>query len=128
MATQPFQVVVHGAREVEAAFTKLDLSVDPVTGKALRAMAVPVRNEAQELAVTNIGNMGPGAPWSRLKIGRRRTMVYIAERQKRQPTGSPRTNLWNLMMGQALIPALQHHEREIKAAVAAEIDRLCRSV
>jgi hypothetical protein len=122
--TGNLEVVVHGVKETIAAFEDVKVRVDPATGKALTAAAVPIRKTAEELAVEKIANIGP--QWSRFKVGRKRTGVYIAERQKRSSQGSPRPNLSNLLMSRALIPAFQLHEAEALIAVREVIDTLCK--
>src|SRR5215471_4305708 len=96
------QFVVHGTREVEKAFANVAVKVDPALGAQLRAIAKPVQQDAQNLAVANIRNIGPN--WSKMKIGRRRLNVYVAERQHGK-SGQTRANLFGLLMDRALVPA-----------------------
>jgi hypothetical protein len=124
---QGIEVIVHGVKELEASFIKTAGTVDPVVGKALRELAKPVQSSAQELSVVNVSQIQEGAKdWSRMKIGRKRTMVYVAERQKTTGLGTPRPNLLPLMMDRALRPALQQHKGAIDAGVALQIELMLR--
>jgi len=116
-----FTVIVHGAAELEAAFEEVKVRVDPDVGKTLSAAGRRVRDTAQQLAVSNISNIGPA--WSRMKSGRRGTMVYVAGKQHASG-GSPRPNLSPLLFNQALLPAARANEEGTHAAVEAALEIL----
>lgn len=119
-----FQVIVHGAHELEAAFQDVKVKVDPDVGKTLSAAGRKVRDSARQLAVANISNIGP--VWSQMKSGRRSTVVYVAEKQHRSG-GSPRPNLSPLLFNQALLPAVHENEGATVAAVDAALEALFAS-
>ncbi len=119
-----FNVIVHGARELEAAFEEVKVKVDPVVGKTLSAAGRKVRDSAQTFAVANITNIGP--TWSRMKSGRRGTMVYVAGKAH-SSGGSPRPNLSPLLFNQALLPAARANEEATVGAVEASLEILFAS-
>ncbi len=119
-----FKVIVHGARELEAAFEEVKVRVDPDVGKTLSAAGRVVRDAAQDLAVANISNIG--GPWSRMKSGRRGTMVYVAGKQH-SSGGSPRPNLSPLLFNQALLPAARANDENTTRAVEAALQLLFAS-
>ncbi len=119
-----FKVIVRGATELEAAFEDVKVRVDPDVGKTLSVAGRRVRDAAQRLAVANISNIGP--LWSRMKSGRRGTMVYVAGAQHAHG-GSARPNLSPLLFNQALLPAARENEQETRAAVEAALEVLFAS-
>ncbi len=119
-----FKVIVRGALELEAAFEDVKVKVDPVVGKTLSAAGRKVRDSAQKFAVENITNIGP--QWSRMKSGRRGTMVYVASSQHNQG-GSSRPNLSPLLFNEALIPAARENEEGTHVAVEAALEVLFAS-
>src|SRR5438874_1711870 len=110
-----FDVVVRGAAELEAAFQDVKVKLDPTIGRTLSLAGVKVRQRAQDLALANVRNIGPA--WSQMKSGRKKTMVYVGEKQKRQPGGSPRPNLSGVLWRQSLLPAVKANEAETRVAV-----------
>lgn len=119
-----FRTVVHGTREVTKAFEDVKTKVDPAIGKALRNIAKPVQMEAQNRAVSNFSNIGSGGrSWSRMRIGRKRIAIYVAEKQH-SSGGSPRPSFVSGLYDTAMKPALEAH----KAAVALEIERAIEKI
>lgn len=99
--------------------------MDPTVGNVLSAAGQKVRGSAQRFALANISNIGP--VWSQFKSGRRKTMVYVAEKEHRQG-GSPRPNLSPLLFNQALLPAVRENEEATVAAVESALEILCERV
>jgi len=121
-----FHLVVKGVEDVNKAFTKISTKVDPAIGKELREIAKPVQQTAQSLAVANISQVGgSGRSWSRMRIGRKKVMVYVAERQHGSG-GSPRPNFFPLIMREALEPALDTHRSAVRMAISNVLDKLIR--
>jgi hypothetical protein len=122
-----FEVIVHGAKEVEKAFADVAVKVDPAIGSALRAIAKPVQTDAQTLSMAAMSQIGSSPrSWSRMRIGRKRFGVYVAERQHGSG-GATRANLYPRMMNEAMLPALERHRGEINAALALTIEKVNRS-
>lgn len=124
-----FDFITHGFPELEAAFVDVRVKVDPETGAALSAMAVPIKKRASQLAVDNIANIGP--EWSKMRSGRRRTSVYVAEKQRRAAGHGPsyaRPNLSGLMWEKSLKPATDEYEEETKLAVEAVLLKLSTKI
>ncbi len=120
-----FKVIVHGARELEAAFEDVKVKVDPTMVKALGQAGRRVRDAARDLAVSNVSNIGP--VWSQFKSGRRGTMVYVAG-SARPSGGSSRPNLSPLLFNEALLPAARANEEATLADVRKTLDILCARV
>ncbi len=117
-----FKVIVRGVRELEAALDDVKVKVDPTVGKVLTAAGRTVRDSAQQFAESNISNIGP--QWSRMKSGRRGTMVYVSGKQHASG-GSGRPNLSPLLFNEALLPAVRANEEATIHAVSAAIELLC---
>lgn len=111
MPNQP-RVRVEGLRELQHAFAVADKTLARELRKGLRESAEPVRAEAQTLALGQIRNMTEG--WSRMRVGVTKTSVYVAPRSRgsRRP-GSRRRNLFDLMTGRSLEPALDANVAEV---------------
>ncbi len=117
-----FKVIVRGARELEAAFEDVKVKVDPTMVKALGEAGRKVRDDARDLAQSNIANIGP--VWSQFKSGRKTTMVYVAGKAKGSG-GSGRPNLSPLLFNEALLPAARRNEEATADAVKRTLDILC---
>src|SRR5262245_35698478 len=92
----------------------------------MRQVAEPVRQDAEQSALSGIRRM-PGSPrWARMRVGVTRTVVYVAPRQRgtrgRRPGGRP--NLAGLLMDRAMQPALERHEHETTAAFERLLDEV----
>lgn len=119
------QVVIHGVKELNAAFDDVATKVDPELGKALRTVAKPVKDTAQSLSGQAIG----GGPWSRARIKRKKLTVYVAPTQRgTKVPWRKRPNLNTLLMTRAYLPALKQHQGAIERGVSKVIDDLCKSV
>jgi hypothetical protein len=116
-------IVVRGLHELQAALAHADRSVRLGVRRGLRQAAEPVQRGAEELAQTNIRNIGP--KWSRMRVGVTRNLVYVAPRQKGTRGRGPRRrpNLADLLMDRAMQPALDQHEAEVEARLEELLDR-----
>jgi hypothetical protein len=122
------QVKVKGLRELSAviARTSKDASRDLRTG--LRAVAEPIRVDAERLAETRIRNIGP--QWGKMRVGVTRRMVYVAPRKRgvknRGADPRRRPQFATLLEQRAMTPALRQNEHRIEQAteeVFADLSR-----
>ena len=109
---QQAKIVVEGLADLNRAFAVADRTLSKELRKGLRESAEPVRSDAQNLALGDIRNMTEA--WSRMRVGVTRTTVYVAPRSRgsRRP-GSRRRNLFELMAGRALEPALDSNVEDV---------------
>jgi hypothetical protein len=112
-ATRP--VRVDGLRELSRAFAVADKTLSRELRKGLRDAAEPVRSDAQTLALGRIRNMTEG--WSRMRVGVTRTTVYVAPRSRGAGGKRSRRNLFDLMTGRSLEPALDANVNEVENRV-----------
>jgi hypothetical protein len=107
----PFDGVrVRGLRELEQAFARFGAAEKKMLTASLSAAVEPVRARAQELAASEIRNIGPR--WQEMKVGVTTKLVYVAPRARRR-RGSPRKNLAPLLMDRAMSPALEEKTPEV---------------
>lgn len=106
------EVRVQGLRDLQDAFRASDRVLANSLRATLREVAEPVRVDAEQLAVAGIPRVG--VPWSRMRIGVTRDSVYLAPKQRgtRNPLRR-RPNLAALLLGRAMVPALEQNEHEI---------------
>jgi hypothetical protein len=121
--TQPIRV--EGLRELQRAFKAADKTLQKDLRSGLRAAAEPVRASAESLAVEKIARIG--VPWSRMRVGVTQRDVYVAPKQRGQKGRDQRLrrpNLFDLLMGRALQPALDQNI----AKVERQLERLLDAV
>jgi len=118
-------VVVEGLSELNGAFAKMGRSIAADWRANERAIAEPVRRDAQELASSRIANIGTA--WPRMRTGTTRSVVYVAPRMKgTRGRGDPRRrrpNLATLLMGRAMEPALRRNEARVEREIERLVDR-----
>jgi len=114
-----FEVVTHGFHELEAALTEVVITVDPVLSKSLRALAEPVKSEAQASARGWVGGSRTAAG---MRIRRRQLNVRVEQGLSKTTGAHP--NWGGLQMRHFFIPALDHHEAQIAAGVETVIGTL----
>lgn len=86
----------------------------------LRGFARPVANDAQRLATERISHIG--TRWDDMRIGVTPDMVYVAPVARGSKVGNrKRRKFAALLMGRAMIPALELN----RDSVASKIDALC---
>ncbi len=112
-------VRVKGLSELNRDFKKMDRDLSKELRKSLKEAAEPVKDAAQELALTRIGNMPRSPDWAGQRVGATARSVYIVPKRRRRG-GSPRPNLANLLLEQAMEPALEEKSDE----VAGRVDRM----
>jgi len=115
-------VDVQDYRALMRAFARADKTIQKEVKSELKGAAEPVRSDAERIAVESISHIG--LPWSRMRVGITRRSVYVAPR-RRNKGGSKRKNLAGLLMGEAMIPALERNEGETVARVNKAIDEMC---
>jgi hypothetical protein len=114
-------VRIEGLRELDRAFAQVSKQTQKEFRSELKKVGEPVRSSAEELAVSQIANIG--GQWSRMRLGSTARVVYVQPRTRRRD-GSPRPNLAGLLMAQALLPALHSHEDSIEAGVERWLDSI----
>lgn len=116
---------VQGLRELNRAFKLADKALATDLKDALEEAAVPVKRDAESLAVQRIRRIGP--TWSRMRIGTKGGVVYVApvERGTRNPRHG-RRKLADHLMGKAMEPALQRNEDVVIARVNDALNDMAR--
>jgi hypothetical protein len=118
-------VVVHGLREISAAYAKLERETRLGMRGTLRTAAEPVQHDAEALAQAKITRIGPR--WWKMRVGVTRSLVYVAPRTRGvrrgdDPRGRP--NLAKLLLERAMEPALEQNEGEVVRAVDRFLDHV----
>lgn len=117
-------IAVRGLTDLERAFKAAVPETQRELRTALRAVAEPVKNDAEQLARANIRRLG--GPWSQMRVGVTQKSVYIAEKQRgvksRTDRRRRRPNLADLLMGRAMEPALERNEALVGAAIQGVLD------
>lgn len=112
-------VRVKGLAELEKAFKLAGPASNRELRKALRMVAEPVRRDAEALARANIRRIG--VPWSQMRAGVTQKMIYVAPKQRgvksRTDRRFRRPNLFDLLMGRSLEPALDRNIGLVEASV-----------
>lgn len=119
-------VVVHGLRELNRAFVGSAAAMRGDLRDVLEESAQPVRRDAQSLAGTEIRNVAPFSPWSRMRVGVSRTVAYVAPVERgvkgRGNDRRRRPNLGDLLMDRAMQPALDRNVRQVERRFEELID------
>lgn len=118
-----FQVVTKGFRELESAFTKTVITVDPVLGRVLRALAEPVKASAQSSA-SGWKSAGVGQARTASGIRIRRRSLNVRVEQGMSKTTGQHGNYGGVQMRHFFQPALDAHKSEIEKGAEAVIDGL----
>lgn len=117
-------LAVRGLTELQRAFKVAAPAAQRELRTALRAVAEPIRQDAEELARANITRIG--RPWSQMRTGVTQKVVYVAPKQRgvksRTDRRFRRSNFFDLLMGRSLEPALQRNEARVEAAVQVVFD------
>jgi hypothetical protein len=119
---------VRGLRDLQRAFALADKTAQKELRTALRDVAEPVRADAEQLARSRITRIGE--PWSQMRVGVTQSLVYIAPKQKgkrsRANRALRRPNLFDLLMGRAMEPALERNEAKIEQGIGHVLDTVGR--
>lgn len=102
---------VEGLADLRRAFALADKDLSNELRLGLREVAKPVQYDAERLAWDTIPRIGLN--WSRMRIGVNRTSVYVAPKQRgvktRGRNAQRRPNLFDLLLGRSLEPALEQN-------------------
>ncbi len=111
---------VRGLRELERAFKLADKAEYKALRTTLKESAEPVKRLAEGKAVARIRNIkgaGTKVDWSQMRLGVRRSAVYLAPKQKGRASRGNRAlrrpNLKDLLLDRAMIPALDERREEV---------------
>ena len=110
-------IQVDGLANLRLAFDAANRALRDDLDDALEEAAAPVRTDSQALAGTAITRMPAGSPWTRMRIGSSRAVVYVAPVERgakgrgnqrfRRPRFKP------LMLSRALEPALARNRQNV---------------
>lgn len=114
-------IKVHGLADLNRALKLADKETRLGVRAAQRALAEPVRIEAQSRAARLIPNIG--VPWAQMRTGITTKVVYVAPKQRRK-RGSKRPNLGTLLMDRAMEPALEQNRHRFEADIEHMLDRM----
>lgn len=112
---------------MQRAFKLAEGKLDKDLRTELRRVAEPVRADAERLAVAGIPRVG--VPWSQMRVGVTQTSVYVAPK-RRGARGNPlrkRPNFAGLLLGRAMVPALERNEPRIVGELEDLLDRVGRT-
>lgn len=104
---------IEGLRELRTAFRVAGVGMEKDLDAALKSSAEPVRTDAQALATSSIRKIG--IPWSRMRVGITRHTVYVAPVKRRGRSRRP--NLFDLLLADALSPALDRNRDRVETEV-----------
>lgn len=110
----PSAISVQGLRDLQKAFSLAEKGVGRELRDTLREVAKPVQHDAERLAVDRIPRIG--LPWSRMRVGVTLNSVYVAPKQRGKGRGRDprrRPNLFDLLLGRALEPALEQNQDQV---------------
>ena len=113
-------IKVTGLNGLERAFKRADKDEAKLLRATLKATAEPVRRAAEGKAVSRIRNIG--GPWSGMRIGQARSVVYVAPKKRSRNAQLRRPNLKDLLLDRAMIPALEEHREEVVQGVERMLD------
>lgn len=106
---------VEGLASLQRAFSVAAKYEAKALRKGLREAAEPIATDATALARVEIDRIGPN--WSRMRVGVTRTSVYVAPIERGTRTRRKRPNLAGKLLGEALLPALDHNRPAVVDAV-----------
>jgi hypothetical protein len=120
---------VTGLRELDRAFGKANRALSNDLKDALAEAAAPVRSDAQILAAASIRNVGQGDPWSRMLVGVRSWVAYVAPVERgvkgRGNARRRRPRFGDLLLGRAMEPALERNIGNVERRFEGLIDEVC---
>jgi hypothetical protein len=121
MAQPDVGIRIHGLKQLNRAFSKAEKDARTNVRLALRAIAEPIKSEAEQRAsaFTNIGQR-----WSRMRIGVLRSVVYVAPMTRSRNPTLRRPNLAHKLMDESMDPALESHRFGLEVAVGKALDQM----
>lgn len=109
-------VRVRGYADINRAFTKADKAAKKEFQSALRDVAEPIRQDAEQRAKGKIKKIGPR--WGLMRTGVTSRVVYVAPRERgrltRMQPQRARPNIAGLLVDRAMQPALDAHAGEVE--------------
>jgi bacteriophage HK97-gp10 putative tail-component len=120
-------VRVRGLRELNRDFRKISSKLSDELRDALKEAAEPVREEAEGLALGKIRNMPRSPRWAGMRIGVSRaaaTVYMVPAARSRRSKGGSRPNLANLLLDQAMDPALDNKQDSVIKRVDDMLEHL----
>lgn len=123
-------VQVNGLRDLQRAFKLADAATRRELRAALKEVGEPIARDAEALAKARITRIGKA--WPQMRVGVTQSLVYVAPKErgrltKRNPPRYRRPNLFDLLMGRAMEPALEQNLPGVEAAVEHALDRVGRT-
>src|SRR5215471_13089965 len=120
-------IYVTGLRELSAAFSKLERETRLGLRAEERAIAEPVRRDAEALAPERLTRIGR---WAKMRTGITQSVVYVAPREHGRRGRGFRTErqrrsdqiFAGRLMDWAMEPALHRHEAEIERQIEQVLD------
>lgn len=119
-------VAVEGLRDLQRAFALADVAAKKELRSALKEIGEPIARDAESLATARISRIGK--VWPQMRVGVTQNLVYVAPKQRgrasRQNRALRRPNLFDLLMGRAMEPALDANIAGVDAALERVFDRV----
>lgn len=119
-------VAVEGLRDLQRAFALADAASRKELRSALKEIGEPIARDAEAFATARISRIGKA--WPQMRVGVTQTLVYVAPKQRgrlsKQNRALRRPNLFDLLMGRAMEPALDQNIAGVDAAVGHALDRV----
>lgn len=121
---------VKGLGDMNRALARTSKDVRLGIRKELREVGKPIGDEAQHLARSNISGLRKrvgkkGRDWSKMRVGATLDLVYVVPRQRGLKSGPrKRRDFADLMMNDAMQPALDHHGPDIEREVDKMLGRV----
>ena len=113
-------VHVEGLAQLDRAFKQADAKLHRELRGSLERAAEPVRADAERLAAAGIRRIG--LPWSQMRIGVTARSVYVAPKHRgARGRTRKRPNLAVLLLGRAMLPALERNQAEVVARADAAL-------
>ena len=129
MAITTKTIKVDGLDSLRRAFLVADQEVAADMKDALQEAAAPVRADAQTLATATIRRIG--VPWSRMRVGSTRTIVYVAPVERgskgRGNQRYRRPKFKQLLLSRALEPALERNVSKVERRVEEMLGEVART-
>jgi hypothetical protein len=122
-------IVVQGLRELNQAFANTDRDTRLGWRAEQRRIAEPIRQDAEQRALSSIRRMPASPKWARMRTGVTRTAVYVAPRQRGvrgrgRHLYYGRPNLADLLETRALGPAGEAHEQQVETEIERLMDKV----
>ena len=124
----PGAIEVQGLSELLRAFKGISKDLDRKLTNALKKAAEPAAEQAEDYALGRIRNMPSSPRWAGMRIGvaRRQGEVYMVPRARSRRRSS-RPNLKNLLLEQAMEPAVEAKAADIEDALGHLVDDIADS-